>query len=109
VIPTTMFLDSLLNKPVRFGPSSKARAKKIHRLIRSIRELGTTLLDIHSCIEQAKHWNKLSPTECIMLEQKWTYLMLELLRIGNIRVMHSLRYKLREQTTEEDELEGIDN
>jgi hypothetical protein len=109
VIPTTMFLDSLLNKPARFGPSSKARAKKIRCLDQGIRELGTILLDIHSCIEQTKHWNKLSPTERFMLEQKWTDLMLELLRVGNIRVMHSLRYKLREQTTEEDELEGMYN
>jgi hypothetical protein len=109
VIPTTLFLDSLLNKPARFGPSSKARAKKIHCLGQVIRELATTHLDIYSCIEQAKHWNNISPTERIMLEQKWTDLMLELLRIGNIRVMHSLRYKLREQTTEEDELEGMDN
>src|SRR5687767_10878014 len=101
-----MFLVSLLNKPARFGPSSKARAKKIHCLGQGIRELATILLDIHSCIEQAKHWDKLSPTERIILEQKWTDLMLEVLRIGNIRVMHSLRYKLREQTNRRRRVRG---
>jgi hypothetical protein len=106
VIPPTMFLDSLLNKPARFGPTSKAKAKRIHRLSRGKRDLSTILLDIYSCHEWAKDWNKLSSTERIMLEQKWTDLMLELLRTGNIRVMHSIRYRLREQTREEgDEME----
>jgi hypothetical protein len=95
-----------VNKFVPSVPSPKATAKKIHRLSRGNGDLGTILLDIYSCIEQAKHWDKLSSTECIILEQKWTDLILELLRIGNIRIMHGLRYKLREQTSEEDELEN---
>jgi hypothetical protein len=101
-----MSLGKLLDKSVRFGPTPKAKAKKIHRLSRGNSDLVTILLDIYSCIEQAKHWDKLSSTECIILEQKWTDLILELLRIGNIRIMHGLRYKLREQTSEEDELEN---
>jgi hypothetical protein len=100
-------LGELINKSVRFGPISKARAKKIHRLTQGNRDLGTILLDIYSCIEQAKLWDKLSPTERIMLEQKWTDFMLKLLGIGNSRLMHSLRYKLREQTPGEAEKDGI--
>jgi hypothetical protein len=96
-------LGELINKSVRFGPISKARAKKIHRLTQGNTDLGTILLDIYSCYERAKHWNKLSRMERIMLEQKWTDLMLELLKTGNGRVMHSLQYRLREQTPEEDE------
>jgi hypothetical protein len=94
-----------VNKFVPSVPSPKATAKKIHRLSRGNGDLGTILLDIYSCIEQAKHWDKLSPTERIMLEQKWTDLLLKLLGIGNSRLMHSLCYKLREQTPEEDEEE----
>ena len=101
-----MSLGELINKSVRFGPISKARAKKIHRLTQGNRDLGTILLDIYSCYERAKHWNKLSRMKRIVLEQKWTDLMLELLKTGNGRVMHSLQYRLREQTPEEDEEES---
>jgi hypothetical protein len=51
-------------------------------------------------------WNNLTPTERIMLETQWTDLMLVLLGLGNSRVMHSLHYRLREQTPEDDELDG---
>jgi hypothetical protein len=95
-----------VNKFVPSVPSPKATAKKIHRLSRGNGDLGTILLDIYSCIEQAKHWDKLSPTERIMLEQKWTDFMLKLLGIGNSRLMHSLRYELREQTQEKAEKEN---
>lgn len=99
-----MSFGELIDKPVRrFGPVLKARAQRIRQLGRGITHLGMILLDIYSCIETAKNWNKLSLTERIMLEQKWTDLMLKLLGIGNSMLMHSLRYKLREQTPEEDE------
>jgi hypothetical protein len=102
VIPTTMSLDNLLNKPVRFGPVPKAKAKKISQLGHNS-SLGRTLLDIYSCYRRAKHWDKLPHAKRILLELRWTELMLELLGIGNSTVMHSLRYKLREETPEEDE------
>jgi hypothetical protein len=89
------------NSSVLRGSISKARAKKIHRLSLGNRDPGSIFS--YSCVKQAKYRNKLSHTERIMLEQKWTDLMLELLRVGNIRVMHSIHYRLREQTTEEDE------
>ena len=103
MIPTTMSLDNLLNKPVRFGPVPKAKAKKIIQLGRNSRNLDRTLLDINSCYRRAKHWNKLPHVKRILVELRWTELMLELLGIGNSAVMHSIRYKLREQTPEEDE------
>jgi hypothetical protein len=92
----------LIDKPVRhFGPISKARAKKISQLDPVESDLCTILLDIYSCVEQATHWDKLSPTERIVLEQKWSDLLLKLLGIRNSRLMHNVRYKLREQTPEE--------
>jgi hypothetical protein len=104
-VPTTMSSGELINKSVRFGPSPKASAKEIRQLKRTNGNLGKTLLDIYSCCERAKRWDKLTPTEHMMLESRWTDLMLMLLFIGNTSVMHNLRYKLREQTPEEDELE----
>lgn len=95
-----------VNKFVPAVPSPKATAKKIQLLSRGNRDLGRTFSDIYSCAERAKYWSKLSPAERIILEQKWTDLMLELLKTGNVRVMHSLRYRLREQTPEEDEEES---
>lgn len=89
----------------KFVPSPKATAKKIQQLSRGDRDLGMILWGICSCVEQTKHWDKLTPTEHMMLESRWTDLLLMLLSIGNTSVMHSLRYKLREQTSEEDELE----
>lgn len=95
-----------VNKFVPAVPSPKATAKKIQLLSRGNRDLGRTFSDIYSCAKRAKHWSKLSPAERIILEQKWTDLMLELLTIGNIRIMHSLGYKLREQSPDEDEIEN---
>ena len=94
------------NSSVPLGSIPKARAKKIRLLSRGNGDLGTILSGICTCVEGAKHWSKLSPTERIILELTWTDLMPGLLKTGNIRVMHSLRYKLREQTPEEDELEN---
>ena len=100
-----MYLREPLDKAVHFGPAPKARGKRIRRISRNLGNLRTIVLAICSCIERAKSWNKLTPTERITLELKWTDLMLELLRIGNTKLMHSLRYRLREQSIEEDELE----
>jgi hypothetical protein len=99
---TKMLLDDLLDKRI-FGSTSKARAKKIYRLSPSDRNLGQILSQIISCYKRAKHWDDLSPVERITLELKWTDLMLELLSFGNSQVMRSLRYRLREQSPEEDE------
>lgn len=102
-----MTIDELSYKQsIPTGLASKAKAKGIHHISRNNGNLGKSLLEIYASIEQAKHWDKLSFTEHILLEQKWTDLMLELLRIGNTRVMRSIRYRLREQSLEEDELEN---
>jgi hypothetical protein len=50
----------------------------------------------------ARYWELLSGSEKICLESKWTDSVLKLLTIGNSEVMHSIRYRLREQTIEED-------
>jgi hypothetical protein len=66
------------------------------------RSLEHTLLEIHACYKTTEYWDKLAPTERIIVEGRWTDLMLELLAVGNRRVMHSLHYGLREKTPEED-------
>jgi hypothetical protein len=94
--------DDLLNKRV-FSSTPRARTKKIHRLSQSDRDLGQILSQTMSCYKGVKRWDDLSPVERITLELKWTDLMLTLLSFGNSQVMRSLRYRLREQTPEEDE------
>jgi hypothetical protein len=101
-----MNIPSPVNKFVPSVPSPKATAKKIRLLNQGNRDLGRIFSDINSCVEWAKHWAKLTPAEHILLESRWTDLMLELLRIGNTRVMHSIRYRLREQAREEGEIEN---
>jgi hypothetical protein len=105
VIPAIMYIGDLLNKSVPRTP--KAKAKRIRQLNRSNGKFEQTLLGAYSCYELAGYWEDLSPTERITLESTWTDFMLRLLSIGNNRVMHSIRYRLREQTSEEDELDAI--
>jgi hypothetical protein len=95
-----MYLGEPVNKSVR---SSKAKAKRIHQLDRSDGNLHRALLDVYTCYNIARHWKDLTPTERIMVESGWTDSVLRLLSIGNNTVMRSLRYRLREQTPEEDE------
>jgi hypothetical protein len=91
-----------VNKFVSSDPNPKAIAKKIRRLNRGNGKLNWILQRIISCHEKAKHWEDLSPTQRIMLELEWTDSTDGLLSIGNMNVMHSIRYRLREQTPEED-------
>jgi hypothetical protein len=97
-----MLLDGHLNKYIRFSPTPKAKAKKIRHLGSRL-DLEHTLMEIRACYMMTKHWNKLAQAERIMLELRWTDLMLRLLGIGNNDVMHSIHYRLREHTPEEDE------
>ena len=90
------------NSSVPLGSNPKATAKKIRKIIRGER----ILLKIIYCYERAQHWEDLSPTERIILELEWADSLLALLSIGNFLVTRSIRYRLREQTSEEDELEG---
>jgi hypothetical protein len=82
--------------------SKRAKAKRIQQL----RSLDLTLEKIASCYIKAKRWNRLSPTERIMLELEWTDSAIEILSIGNINVMHSLHYGLRELTPDENDIGG---
>jgi hypothetical protein len=83
--------------------ASKARAERIWRFNQT---LDPVFLDLYRCYVGAQHWDELSPTERILAESKWTETILRLLSIGNKGVMHSLGYRLREQTLEEDEDEN---
>jgi hypothetical protein len=98
-----MSLGDLLNKSV---PFLKGKVKRIHQISSSHRGLQQTLLEIYSCYELATGWEELSPTDRILSESLWTKTMLQLLSIGNSCVMHSIRYRLREQAPEEDEEEN---
>lgn len=86
--------------------SSRARAKIIQDLRQYNDDFDRILLEVYSCYTSARHWENLSSTDRIILECKWTKSILKLLAIGNVEVMRSMRYGLREQTQEEDELEG---
>jgi hypothetical protein len=101
-----MNISNPVNKFVSSDPIPKATAKKIRRLDRGNGELNWILQRITSCLEKAKHWENLSPTERIMLELEWADSLLALLSIGNFLVARSIRYRLREQTPEEDEIEN---
>ena len=93
------------NSSVPLGPIPKATAKKIRKISQGNRSFKRILLRIMSCVEKAKHWDDLSPTERIMLEIEWADSLLALLSIGNFLVTRSIRYRLREQTPEEDDLD----
>jgi hypothetical protein len=99
---TIMSVGNLLDKAVDSSPTPKVRARKINLLTRNRGNFENMLLDIYSCHERAKHWKKLSPIERILLELRWTDLVLKLLSVGNTCVMRSIRYSLCEQESEED-------
>jgi hypothetical protein len=101
-----MNISNPVNKFVSSDPIPKAIAKKIRRLNRGNGNLNWILQRIISCHEKAKHWDDLSPPERIMLELEWADSLLALLSIGNFLVTRSIRYRLREQTPEEDEEEN---
>jgi hypothetical protein len=95
-------LDELVNKSVSSDCSPEATAKKILGIGGENARFNRIISQIIFCYEKAKHWKDLSPTERIMLELGWTDTADELLTFGNIEIMHSIRYRLREQTPEED-------
>jgi hypothetical protein len=95
-------LDELVNKSVSSESSPEATSKKILRLSLGNARFNRIISRIIFCYEKAKHWQVLSPTERIMLELGWTDTADELLTFGNTEIMHSIRYRLREQTPEED-------
>jgi hypothetical protein len=68
------------------------------------------LFELYSYYEKAKSREDLTPVERILLECDWTDSLLKLLVIGNSEVTSSIKYQLREQTTEanqyEDEMEN---
>jgi hypothetical protein len=101
-----MNISNPVNKFVSSEPIPKATAKKIWRLDRGDGKLNWILQRIISCLEKAKHWDDLSPPERIMLELEWADSLLALLSIGNFLVARSIRFRLREQTPEEDEEEN---
>ena len=89
-----------------FKDFSKIKAKAVisARDRPKYNQVLSVMQDICSCYDLAvRHWNELSSTQRIMLESRWTDCMLRLLGIGNKSVMHSIHYRLREQTPEEEE------
>jgi len=83
---------------------ARARAKIIQTLSQCNGDFDSILLEVYSCYTSARQWENLSSTDHIILECKWTKSILKLLAIGNVEVMRSIRYRLREQTQEENEL-----
>jgi hypothetical protein len=80
--------------------TTKAKAYHIRRLDGKIRQV---LWDLDYCFVAAKHWDKLTPVEKILLEEYGTDKLLELIELYNLHVSHSIHYRLREKTQEEEE------
>jgi hypothetical protein len=93
-------LDFNSSVPRPSSTSIKAKAYHIHRLNGKIRHV---LWDLDYCFDTAKHWNKLSPVEKILLEEYGTDKLLELIELYNLHVSHSIHYRLREKSPEEEE------
>jgi hypothetical protein len=99
-----MSIDELPNKSVRYWTNPKARAKDIKRLgQRNEGSLEYVIREVRRLHTDAQGWYYLSSPEKILLEQRWTDTLLSLLSMGNNYVLHSIGYRLREQTPEEDE------
>jgi hypothetical protein len=101
-----MSIDELLNKSVRSDPIPKSRSRKIRLPNPNHDSLDRILVDVYWCYDMTRHQKDLSPSERFLVESKWTDSVLRLLRIGNSTVMRSIGYRLMEQTSEEDEVEG---
>jgi hypothetical protein len=101
LVCTSTYIHTLGNKSA--SHSFGTAAKKIIKLNHENWDFESTLLKLYSCYKKAQHWDDLSPAERILLEIRWTDSADELLTVGNIDVMHSLRYRLREQIPEEDD------
>jgi hypothetical protein len=101
-----MNIRSPINKFAPSDSNPNATAKNIREISWSNRSFERILLRIISCFEKARRWDDLSPTGRIMLELEWADSLLALLSLGNFLVTRSIRYRLREQTPEEDELEN---
>jgi hypothetical protein len=95
-----MSLVDLLNKVTRFSLASRTQAKPIRRLNGKIRQV---LWDIDYCFGAAEHWDNLTPIQRISLEEYGTDKLLELIELYNLHVSHSICYRLREKTPDEEE------
>ena len=84
-------------------PSLNVEAKCIRRLNGKIRHV---LWNIDYCFEAAEHWDNLTPIEKILLEGYSTDKILELIELYNRYVGHSVHYRLREKTPDEEEEQG---
>jgi hypothetical protein len=99
-----VYIDELTDKSVSYSPTLTARASEIRPLTESDNgSLGQVIRDLKSLHERAENWCPLSSTERVLLEEKWTKILLMLLKIGNLQVMRSVRYRLEEETADEDE------
>ena len=98
-----MSTDELVNKSVPGSPTLTVRATEIQPLTPSdTGSLEQAVRELKTLLGRAEHWCLLSSAEKVSLEEKWTEMLLLLLKIGNLRVMRSIRYRLQEETADED-------
>jgi hypothetical protein len=99
IVMISNFSSSEINLSLPF-PVTRAKAKRIRRLNGKIRQV---LWDLDYCFDAAEHWDDLSPVQKILLEEYSTDKLLELIELYNHHVSHSIHYRLREKTPEEEE------
>ena len=106
-----MYIDELTDKSIFYDPALKARATEIRPLTQSdTGSLEQVIRELKASHASAEYWDYLSSSEKVLLEEKWTKILLMLLRISNLRVMRSIRYRLSEQTADENDVdEGMGN
>lgn len=105
---TTNNSPSKLSFSVPDSPTSKtsAKAQHIRRLNGKVRRV---LWDIDYIFDIGEQWNSLTAVQKIMLEVYGTDKLLELIELYNRYVSHSIHYRLREKTPEEEEEEVQEN
>jgi hypothetical protein len=80
--------------------STKAKARHIQKLKG---KASLALWDLGRCFDVGEQWNDLTPVQKIVLEDYGTIKLLELIELYNRYVSHSIHYRLREKTPEEEE------
>lgn len=80
--------------------STKAKARHIQKLNG---KAGLALWDLGRCFDVGEQLNDLTPVQRIVPEEYGTIKLLELIELYNRHVSHSIHYRLREKTTEEED------
>jgi hypothetical protein len=96
--------DLKLNISLPGSIPTSAKTKHIGKLNWKARN---ALCDLYRCLDLAEQWNSLTQVQKILFEEYATIKLLELIDLYNGHVFHSMHYRLREKTLEEEEEEDV--